>query len=235
MLKNNNMAVIDRMAGKNLKSSRRRSLSMILSVFLSSFLLFSIFTTGITWFQMERLRNIRLDGAEFDAILYGVTEEQMEACRKNPDIKRTGIAAVSGYIAKTVPPVCDTPGIGKKKLSRNTPEAPYEERIKDSLTMLYCFSEGYVNTPVSNAYTTHSGGTAEVLFYPRETTAWDNGDLEHLKFFASIINLLCAKAGLTKHANILSVGWGRKKEIAAVRLQCMSNEVLVGILGITVS
>ena len=81
MLKNNNMAVIDRMAGKNLKSSRRRSLSMILSVFLSSFLLFSIFTTGITWFQMERLRNIRLDGAEFDAILYGVTEEQMEACR----------------------------------------------------------------------------------------------------------------------------------------------------------
>nr|WP_304976280.1 DUF4450 domain-containing protein [uncultured Acetatifactor sp.] len=37
------------------------------------------------------------------------------------------------------------------------------------------------------------------------------------------------------HANILSVGWGRKKEIAAVRLQCMSNEVLVGILGITVS
>lgn len=101
MLKNNNMAVIDRMAGKNLKSSRRRSLSMILSVFLSSFLLFSIFTTGITWFQMERLRNIRLDGAEFDAILYGVTEEQMEACRKNPDIKRTGIAAVSGYIAKT--------------------------------------------------------------------------------------------------------------------------------------
>lgn len=101
MLKNNNMAVIDRMAGKNLKSSRRRSLSMILSVFLSSFLLFSIFTTGITWFQMQRIRNIRLDGAEFDAILYGVTEEQMEACRKNPDIKRTGIAAVSGYIAKT--------------------------------------------------------------------------------------------------------------------------------------
>ena len=101
MLKNNNMAVIDRMAGKNLKSSRRRSLSMILSVFLSSFLLFSKLTTGITWFQMERLRNIRLNGAEFDAILYGVTEEQMEACQKNPDIKRTGIAAVSGYIAKT--------------------------------------------------------------------------------------------------------------------------------------
>ena len=115
------------------------------------------------------------------------------------------VEELSGYIAKTVPPVCDTLGIGKIELSRSTPESPYEERIKDSLTMLYCFSEGYVNTPVSNAYTTHSGGTAEVLFYPRETTAWDNGDLEHLKFFASIINLLCAKAGLTKHTNILSV------------------------------
>ena len=88
MLKNNNMAVIDRMAGKNLKSSRRRSLSMILSVFLSSFLLFSILTTGITWFQMERLRDIRLNGAEFDAILYGVTEEQMEVCGTATDQKK---------------------------------------------------------------------------------------------------------------------------------------------------
>ena len=51
------------------------------------------------------------------------------------------VEELSGYIAKTVPPVCDTLGIGKIELSRNTPEAPYEERIKDSLTMLYCYSE----------------------------------------------------------------------------------------------
>lgn len=115
------------------------------------------------------------------------------------------IEELSGYIAKSVPPVCDALGIGKIELCLNNPESPYEERIKDNLTMLYCFSEGYVNTPVSNLYTTHSSGTAEILFYPRELIAWNNGDLEYLKFFASIINVLCGKAGLAKLANISSV------------------------------
>ncbi|MDE6914560.1 MAG: hypothetical protein K2P35_12845, partial [Lachnospiraceae bacterium] len=89
---------------------------------------------------------------------------------------------LSGYIAKSVPPVCDALGIGKIELCLNNPESPYEERIKDNLTMLYCFSEGYVNTPVSNRYATHSGGTAEFLFYPREPAAWNDGDMEYLKF-----------------------------------------------------
>lgn len=51
---------------------------MILAVFLSSFLMFGIFTVGITYFKMQRLQNIRLSGAEFDAIMYGVTDRQKE-------------------------------------------------------------------------------------------------------------------------------------------------------------
>ena len=115
------------------------------------------------------------------------------------------IEALSGYIAKSIPPVCDALGIGKVELCLNNPESPYEERIKDNLTMLYCFSEGYVNTPLSNHYSTHSGGTVEILFYPRELIVWNNGDLEYLKFFALIINALCGKAGLAKLAKISSV------------------------------
>ena len=115
------------------------------------------------------------------------------------------IEELSGYIAKSVPPVCDALGIGKIELCLNNPESPYEERIKDNLTMLYCFAEGYVNTPLRNLYTTHSGGTAEILFYPRELVVWNSGDLEYLRFFASIINVLCGKAGLAKLAGISSV------------------------------
>ena len=49
MLKNNNQAVVKRLAKNNLKSNRRRSLSMVLAIMLSSFLLFSVFTVGATY------------------------------------------------------------------------------------------------------------------------------------------------------------------------------------------
>ena len=138
------------------------------------------------------------------------------------------VEELSGYIAKSVPPVCDALGIGKIELCLNNPESPYEERIKDNLTMLYCFSEGYVNTPVSNRYATHSGGTAEFLFYPREPAAWNDGDMEYLKFLASVINTLCAKAGLAKLAKILSVtdsvtGIANTEGISAFIADCCEN------------
>lgn len=139
------------------------------------------------------------------------------------------IEELSGYIAKSVPPICDAFGIGKIELCLNNPRSPYEERIKDNITMLYCFSEGYVNTPISSLYSTHSGGTAEILFYPRERTVWNNGDLDYLKLFASIINVLCGKAGLAKLANISSVtdpvtGIANTEGISAFLADCREKE-----------
>lgn len=101
MLRNNNRKVISRMAGRSLKSHRYRSFTMILAVVLSAFMLFSVMTVGTTYFKMQRLQNIRLSGGEFDAIMYGVTEEQKEKCEKNPDILRMGISAMSGYVEET--------------------------------------------------------------------------------------------------------------------------------------
>ena len=72
MLKNNNQPVIKRIAKTNLKSNFRRSITMIFAVLLSSFLLFSVFTVGLTYLKMNKLQNIRLNGADFDAVLYGV-------------------------------------------------------------------------------------------------------------------------------------------------------------------
>lgn len=101
MLKNNNTQVLTRMAGRSLKSGRRQSVTMILAVLLSAFMLFGVFTVGMTYFKMQRLQNIRLGGGEFDAIMYGVTDEQLRTCRENPDILRFGVHAVSGYIDET--------------------------------------------------------------------------------------------------------------------------------------
>ena len=101
MLRNDNQEIIRRLAGHSLKNNHRRTLIMGLAVVLSSFMLFSVFTVGITYFNMLRLQNIRLGGSEEDAVMYGMTEEQKEKLEANPDIEKIGIAAVSGYVEST--------------------------------------------------------------------------------------------------------------------------------------
>lgn len=110
MLKNNNQAVVKRLAKNNLKSNRRRSFSMILAIMLSSFLLFSVFTVGATYLKMQRQQNIRLNGAEFDAIMYGISEEQKEILEENPTVEHYGVVMVSGVVAETE--ADKTPGVG---------------------------------------------------------------------------------------------------------------------------
>lgn len=110
MLKNSNQAVVKRLAKNNLKSNRRRSLSMVLAIMLSSFLLFSVFTVGATYLKMQRQQNIRLNGAEFDAIMYGISEEQKEILEENPTVEHYGVVMVSGVVAETE--ADKTPGVG---------------------------------------------------------------------------------------------------------------------------
>lgn len=115
------------------------------------------------------------------------------------------IEELAGRIAKTVPPICDMFDIGKIELCLNQPQSPYEECIKNNITMLYCFADGYMDKPVSTTYSTHSGGTAEVRLFPREAVVWNNDDLDALQFLSNIINMLCGKAGLAKLARISAV------------------------------
>ena len=110
MLRNNNTAVIRRMAKHSLRTNRRRNISILLAVLFSTFLLFSIFTVGITFFEMQQTQNIRLHGADFDAYLYGLTPEQEKLCRNHPDILHAGIEAVAGYVVETEQN--DTPDAG---------------------------------------------------------------------------------------------------------------------------
>lgn len=89
------------MAGRSLNNNRRRSMIMIMAVALATFMLFSVFTVGITYFKMQKIQNIRLGGGEYDAILYGLTKKQEVACEENPDIKETGAVVVCGYAEET--------------------------------------------------------------------------------------------------------------------------------------
>ena len=69
MLKNPNQKVIKRMARNALKVNRRKTITLFLAVLLSSFLVFTIFTVGDSYFRLQKIQNIRMSGAEFDACL----------------------------------------------------------------------------------------------------------------------------------------------------------------------
>ena len=101
MLKNPNQKVIKRMAWNDIKVNRRKTITLFLAVLLSSFLVFTIFTVGDSYFRLQKIQNIRMSGAEFDAIMYGVTDEQRQMCENNPDIVLTGTAGVCGWVEKT--------------------------------------------------------------------------------------------------------------------------------------
>lgn len=98
MLSNNNQAVIKNLAKASLMHNRRRYLVMFLAILLSAFMLFSVLTAGATYFKMWRIQNLRLDGAEFDAIMYGATDAQMEKLKNNADITDVGVLAIAGFI-----------------------------------------------------------------------------------------------------------------------------------------
>lgn len=101
MLKNPNQKVIKRMARNALKVNRRKTITLFLAVLLSSFLVFTIFTVGDSYFRLQKIQNIRMSGAEFDAIMYGVTDEQRQMCENNPNIALTGTVGVCGWVEKT--------------------------------------------------------------------------------------------------------------------------------------
>ena len=88
MLENNNRRIICRMAKSSVKKNSGRNWILFLAILLASFMLFSIFTVGITYFKMYRIQNIRLNGGDYDAVLYGITEEQREKCEADPDPRR---------------------------------------------------------------------------------------------------------------------------------------------------
>ena len=96
MLKNPNYKVIRRMAWRNLKANGRKTITLFLAVLLSSFLIFTIFTVGNSYFKLQKLQNIRMSGADFDAIMYGVAEEQRQICENAPEIILTGTIGICG-------------------------------------------------------------------------------------------------------------------------------------------
>ena len=56
MLKNPNQKIIKRMAWNNLKRNARKTITLLFAVVLASFLIFTIFTVGNSYFKLQKIQ-----------------------------------------------------------------------------------------------------------------------------------------------------------------------------------
>lgn len=102
MLKNNNHSIITYMAKRSFNTNKRRNSIIIFAIALSSFMLFTILTVGITWVQMQKRQNIRQAGGEWNAYIYGgFTPEQKKICQDNPNIEAVGTTGFCAWAIST--------------------------------------------------------------------------------------------------------------------------------------
>lgn len=100
MFRIHNRRLFWRLAGRSIKANLGRHLLTALAVFLSTLMLFSIFTIGVNYFRNLQVMMDRLDGVT-DAILYAPTQEQYEQIKATPGVEVVGIRMSPG--SETIP------------------------------------------------------------------------------------------------------------------------------------
>ena len=100
MFRIHNRRLFWRLAGRSIKANLGRNLLTALAVFLSTLMLFSIFTIGVNYFRNLQVMMDRLDGVT-DALLYAPTQEQYEQIKATPGVEVVGIRISPG--SETIP------------------------------------------------------------------------------------------------------------------------------------
>ena len=102
MLVNNNGKIITRLAKNSVRTNKMQYGILLLTIVVSAFMNFCVFTIGLTYLEESRLQDIRLNGAEYDiALINGFTLKQKEILRQNPKIQSTGMESYAGYVKST--------------------------------------------------------------------------------------------------------------------------------------
>lgn len=102
MLANNNKQIVNKLTKNMVRTNKRQFMILFVTVALSAFMVFSVFTVGLTYLDLSRLQNTRLYGAEYDiAIINGFTGRQHKMAEAHSKIQTVGIQSYSGYVKST--------------------------------------------------------------------------------------------------------------------------------------
>ena len=84
---NDTGAIVRKLAGKSLKSEKRRNILLVLTIALAAFLMSTVGTAILSTGAMQR----KLAEDTFEMVYAGITEEELQRLRQQPEVARAGL------------------------------------------------------------------------------------------------------------------------------------------------
>ncbi|RJE90134.1 ABC transporter permease [Paenibacillus sp. 1011MAR3C5] len=94
MFPNSNAAIIRKLIRRNIKFNRSRNRYIILAVMLTTWLLTSVFSIGMSYMKSFELQELRLIGTKADAYITNPTAEQLAKLEELPYVTNVGLDTV---------------------------------------------------------------------------------------------------------------------------------------------
>lgn len=100
MLKNNNRAAVKRLTARSIKSNRTRNLFAVLAIVLTTLMIFSIFSIGISFLQNFNRMQIRTAGTTASIFLASPTQEQYDQIKQIDTLEAVGVQLNIGSVTQ---------------------------------------------------------------------------------------------------------------------------------------
>ncbi|WP_256761043.1 ABC transporter permease [Cohnella sp. WQ 127256] len=100
MFPNSNKGIIKKMIRSSLKANRTRNRYVILAVILTTWLLTSVFTLGMSFMKTYEMQQVRMIGTTADAALFNPSQEQITRLKQLPYVSDVGLDT---QVAQVIP------------------------------------------------------------------------------------------------------------------------------------
>ena len=87
---NNNQATINRLAKRSYRANKQRNVFVTIALFLTAFMITSVFSLGCSYFETYQMQQIRAMGTTADVAITSLSEEQYE------ELSQSGLVSVVG-------------------------------------------------------------------------------------------------------------------------------------------
>ncbi|KKO54792.1 ABC transporter permease [Paenibacillus sp. DMB20] len=100
MLPNNNRAIIKKLTGRTLKANKTRNWMVMMAIALTTFLIASVFSIGMSYLKSYHLQQIRVMGTAAHSALTKATDGQLEQLHEYDYVDSIGKQAMAGRIVR---------------------------------------------------------------------------------------------------------------------------------------
>jgi putative ABC transport system permease protein len=100
-MRNNNQAVIKKITKRCLKSNKKRNLFIIMAIMLTTLLITSIFSIGMSIFESLKIQQVRIEGSASHAAFPQPSIKQLEKLKEHNYVKKIGTGNYVGIINNT--------------------------------------------------------------------------------------------------------------------------------------